>query len=34
MIRGYEEIKLGNVERFRARAAELREQLDGAAAVH
>ncbi|MEX2193984.1 MAG: indolepyruvate ferredoxin oxidoreductase family protein [Thermoleophilaceae bacterium] len=27
LIRGYEEIKLGNVERFRERAAELREAL-------
>ena len=27
VIRGYEDIKLRNVERFRARAAELREQI-------
>ena len=27
VVRGYEDIKLGNVETFRARAAELEEQL-------
>jgi indolepyruvate ferredoxin oxidoreductase len=30
MIRGYEDIKLGNVERFHARAAELLEQVGSA----
>jgi indolepyruvate ferredoxin oxidoreductase len=32
MVRGYEEIKIANVERMRERAAELLEQLDAAAA--
>jgi len=31
MIRGYEQIKLAGVERFRTRIAELREQLSGVA---
>jgi indolepyruvate ferredoxin oxidoreductase len=29
LVRGYEQIKLSGVERFRARAAELSEQLTG-----
>ena len=31
LVRGYEEVKMGNVERYRARRAELLAELEGKA---